>query len=236
MLKYRLIKRYLGITFFILGLCMPLTLITQNKISKPLVLKKTKWAKTLAKHPYNRSPRQVAKIRKMPKADRPDLAFEQDYLMTMDPSTGKVPYERKILANQLVDEMLHKPKYKAAIAGVTWQERGPNNVGGRTRAIAFDPNDATNKKVWAGGVGGGLWYTNDITATSPTWVHVDGFWDNIAISCIAFNPNNTQEIYVGTGEGFFNGGAQRGGDTCTVAEPTCPAQKGHCLRAQSALI
>lgn len=169
------------------------------------------WGKLLKNHPYNRSPREIKKIMKMPKKDRPDLAYEQDYLMTMDPNLGHVPYERKVLANLAVDEMLSRPRHKAAISGVTWQERGPNNVGGRTRAIAFDPNDGTNKKVWAGGVGGGLWYTNDITVASPTWVHVDGFWDNIAISCIAFNPSNTQEIYVGTGEGFFNGGAQRGG-------------------------
>ena len=27
-----------------------------------------------------------------------------------------------------------------------WTEHGPNNVGGRSRAIMFDPNDATNKK------------------------------------------------------------------------------------------
>ena len=39
----------------------------------------------------------------------------------------------------------------------------------------------------------------------------DGFWDNIAISCIAFNPANTQEIYVGTGEGWFNADAALGG-------------------------
>jgi PKD repeat protein len=173
---------------------------------------KTSWAKTLANHPYYKRPKLTKEEwDKIPKSDRPDLAFEQDYMMTMDPALGHVPYERKILANQYVEEQLKKPKHKAAIAGVNWQERGPNNIGGRTRALMFDPNDASKKKVWAGGVGGGLWYTNDITVTNPTWVHVDGFWDNIAITSIAYNPNNTQEIYVGTGEGYGNGGAQRGG-------------------------
>ena len=56
----------------------------------------------------------------------------------------------------------------------------------------------------AGGVGGGLWYTNDITLTSPVWNNVNDFWANIAISCITYNPANTQEIYVGTGEGWYN--------------------------------
>lgn len=173
--------------------------------------KKTSWAKTLANHPYYKRPKLSKEAwDKIPKADRPDLAFEQDYMMTMDPELGKVPYERKVLANQIVEEQFRKPKLKAAITGVSWVERGPKNIGGRTRAIMFDPNDANKKKVWAGAAGGGLWYTNDITAASPTWVHVDGFWDNIAISCIAYNPNNTQEIYVGTGEGYGNSDAQRG--------------------------
>lgn len=48
---------------------------------------------------------------------------------------------------------------------IFWNERGPNNIGGRTRAIMVDPNDPTGKTVWAGSVSGGLWKTTDITAT-----------------------------------------------------------------------
>lgn len=40
---------------------------------------------------------------------------------------------------------------------VKWEERGPMNVGGRTRTILFDPNDPSGKKLWAGSVSGGLW-------------------------------------------------------------------------------
>ena len=36
-------------------------------------------------------------------------------------------------------------------------------MGGRTRAAMFDPNNPSGKKVWAGGVTGGLWRNNDIT-------------------------------------------------------------------------
>ena len=45
---------------------------------------------------------------------------------------------------------------------LTWEERGPKNVGGRTRALMVDPNDPTQRKFWTGGVSGGLWYTNNI--------------------------------------------------------------------------
>jgi len=100
----------------------------------------------------------------------------------------------------------------ASISGLQWQERGPNNVGGRTRALIFDMGDAANgyKRVIAGGVGGGLWLTSDITATPVQWTKINDFFDNIAISAIAQNPVNPLEIYAATGEGFLNGDAIQG--------------------------
>lgn len=47
---------------------------------------------------------------------------------------------------------------------IVWVERGPTNIGGRTRTIMIDPNDPTGKTVWAGSVGGGLWKTTNIDA------------------------------------------------------------------------
>jgi photosystem II stability/assembly factor-like uncharacterized protein len=73
-------------------------------------------------------------------------------------------------------------------------------MGGRTRAIMWDPNDPQQKKIWAGGVTGGLWYNNDITSSSSSWVPVGDFWSCLAIRCIAYDPNNTQVFYLGTGE------------------------------------
>jgi len=45
---------------------------------------------------------------------------------------------------------------------IIWEERGPSNIGGRTRTIMVDPNDATGNTVWAGSVSGGLWKTSSI--------------------------------------------------------------------------
>lgn len=143
-------------------------------------------------------------IKKIPKRDRPDLAWEQDFLTTLDPSTGKPEKSRLFPTLDVIDQM--KSALTPAVPGSSttsaWAERGPNNVAGRTRALVWDPNDATGKKVWAGGVTGGLWYNNDITSTSSQWQSVNDFWDNIAITCIAFDPINSQIMYVGTGEGF----------------------------------
>ncbi|MBL7771457.1 MAG: fibronectin type III domain-containing protein [Chitinophagaceae bacterium] len=171
-------------------------------------LKKLAWQDKLKNHPFNNRPyKSKREWKKLPKKDRPDLAFEQNFLMTMDPALGDVPSERLSIAHNEASTLLLS---KAPVAGVQWTERGPKNVAGRTRALMFDPNDATHKKVWAAGVGGGLWYTNDFTAAQPTWNRINDLWDNIAISTIAYNPGNTLEMYVGTGEGFGNGGAQRG--------------------------
>jgi gliding motility-associated-like protein len=151
-------------------------------------------------------------IKKIPKKDRPDLGWEQNFLMTLDPQLGYPPVERLLMVYDYLDSLkANSPRnnnhLRSAISGINWNERGPNNVGGRTRAIMFDPNDATHKKVWAGGVTGGLWYTNDINNQNAVWNKVNDFWDNIAISCIAYDPNNTQIFYVGTGEGFTSGSA-----------------------------
>ena len=164
------------------------------------------WAKLLAGHSF--SEQELLKDwEKLPKYDRPDLAVEQDILKTMDPTLGYVPSYRLEIARSQIDTLQFT---RNAIAGVAWIERGPMNVGGRTRALMFDPNDVTHRKVWAAGVGGGLWYTNDITVSNPLWNKISDFWNNIAVTCITFNPGNTQELYVGTGEGFLNYGAQQG--------------------------
>ena len=57
------------------------------------------------------------------------------------------------------------------LSDAPWVERGPSNVGGRTRALAWDPS--TTNKVWAGGVTGGLWYNEDITISTSEWQGID---------------------------------------------------------------
>ncbi|MEL6535043.1 MAG: T9SS type A sorting domain-containing protein [Bacteroidota bacterium] len=146
-------------------------------------------------------------VNEMPKQDRPDLAQLQNIEMTKDPSLGYVPEGSAMRAYRQVRKQMDDFQAQA-IPGVSWTERGPNDIGGRTRAIMWDPNTAN--KVWAGGVGGGLWYTTDITTNATVWQAVDNFWSNIAVSAIAYDPTNTNTFYVGTGEGYYNGGAIQG--------------------------
>jgi Secretion system C-terminal sorting domain len=139
-------------------------------------------------------------------------AMALEKLKTQDPALLRIPTERLAAASKKIDDMMQNLAPQFRTNALAWSERGPNNIGGRTRAILFDKADVGNgyKKVWAGGVGGGLWYTTDITAGTVTWVKVNDQMENLAITCIAQNPNNSLEMYVGTGEGWYNADAIRG--------------------------
>jgi trimeric autotransporter adhesin len=143
------------------------------------------------------------------------IAFQIE--RTKDISLGYVPTDRLAIAQNVMQRKFaaqQQPRNNsllAPVAGINWVERGPNNIGGRTRAIAFDLNGSpTYKKVWAGGVGGGLWTTNDITVASPIWTNVNDLFNNLAITSFAQSASNTADLYFGTGEGWFNADAIRG--------------------------
>ncbi len=137
--------------------------------------------------------------------DKPEEAAEFEFLKTKDPQTGTVPYERLEKARAYTQSRIQS---RAAISDVVWTERGPSNVSGRVRAIMFDPNFGTNQKVWAAGISGGLWHNTNVIANG-VWTKVNDFWENIAVSCLDYDPSNTQIFYAGTGEGW-TGRAVRG--------------------------
>ena len=166
---------------------------------------RVKYEEMLNNHEFNRR-FTTQELEGIPKADRPDLAFEQNYLATMDPSTGKPETERLFPIFRMTENMQNSVSRTPGSVTTPWVERGPNNVGGRTRALAWDPT-LTNK-VWAGGVSGGLWYNTNITSSTSSWQSVDDFWDNISVTAIVFDPNNNNTIYVATGESYAS--ANRG--------------------------
>ena len=151
--------------------------------------------------------------RKLERQDGMDMAMAYEFELTKDPALNIVPRERLLAANNYrVQKLASLSRTTTAIPGINWTERGPNNVGGRTRTLVYDLNDAGNgfKKVFAGSVGGGIWVTTDIAAASPTWTRIDDMLGNLAVTTLAQDPSNTQNIYAGTGEGWYNADAIRG--------------------------
>ncbi len=134
--------------------------------------------------------------------------FLQEFEKTKDPNTSTVPRERLLAASETVKQFYSGRQN--AISGISWQERGPGNVGGRTRAILFDKSDATKNTIIAGGVAGGIWKCANLSNASPTWIKISDILDNIAISTIVQDQANPLIMYFGTGEIWGNLDAQRG--------------------------
>ena len=132
------------------------------------------------------------------KPDHPELAAMQNYFMTFDPEENRVPVERLAIANKYTQQLQQHNTLKSGDV-IEWEQTG-SNMGGRMRGIMWDPNDVNGYKVWACSVTGGLWYNDDISDNNSDWKIVDDLWPGLSTSSIAYDPNNTQIFYVGTGE------------------------------------
>lgn len=75
------------------------------------------------------------------------------------------------------------------------QELGPRNVGGRTRAFLVDHADKNH--LFAGGVSGGLWESDDY---GVNWHPVNDDVANLSVTFITQNPYNADIIYYSSGE------------------------------------
>jgi len=135
----------------------------------------------------------------------PNKYNEEQWVLTMNPELGRpTPIKVAQLQKELLQKQNNLSKPPGDYIGNKWISRGPNNVAGRTRALMFDPNDATDNTVFAGGVSGGLWKNLDISNENSVWERVN-IPENLAISNITFDPNNTNIFYVGTGESYVGG-------------------------------
>lgn len=76
-----------------------------------------------------------------------------------------------------------------------WEELGPNNVGGRTRAILIDKDDSD--LIYAGGVSGGLWISRN---SAETWEPY-AFNEQLPVMSIGtITQDSNGLIYFSTGE------------------------------------
>jgi len=149
--------------------------------------------------------------------EEPDAAFELYRLKRLGASPGHDPVTAYRTALAHMDGMprhstaLNGPqparplatltsiaKFVAARALGRWTALGPGNIGGRTRTLVIHP--AQPEIMWAGGVSGGVWKTND---AGESWLPVSDRLANIAVNSMAIDPSNPDVLYIGTGEGYF---------------------------------
>lgn len=187
------------ITFFSVSILL-IALIGGIIINQNSITKREKYGQTILQKAMEIKPQLdlIDNDKKSP--NQPDMAAFQEYIITADPLTGDVPKNRLVDAYHQTKELEKQQFSSRNINNLLEWETSGSNMGGRTRAMMFDPSDPDHTKVWAGGITGGLWYVDDITNTNEEWTPVDDFWSNLAISCITYDPNNPQIMYVGTGE------------------------------------
>ena len=135
--------------------------------------------------------------------DDMDKAMAMEFEMTKDPALAYVPRERLVKAQQLGEQILNTRQTLQKAQAINWEERGPNNVSGRVRAMFIDKRDATGNTIFAAGVGGGIWKCTNFKS-SPVWSRANDFLPNLAVCALAQDPATPNIMYAGTGEGWFN--------------------------------
>ena len=146
-------------------------------------------------------------------AGYPDL-YAEHFAQIQGLDDGYAPYPHGYKMAEL-----EKARAFAAKRGnntiLDWVERGPGNVGGRTRAILVDRRDPTNNTWFVGAVGGGVWKgrrgKDDFGHETVEWTPLTDHLPSLGVSAMAGASEKFPEvIYVGTGEGHFNADAVSG--------------------------
>jgi hypothetical protein len=117
-------------------------------------------------------------------------ALEYYKMLKANPATGEVDMNA---VNAVYSQMDNMPRSKTG-GLLQWTEMGPDNVGGRCRAIVFDRYN--NNIVYSGGVSGGTWRSLNGGATWQYFGNSDA--SNIIVTSMCQAANGA--LYYGTGE------------------------------------
>jgi photosystem II stability/assembly factor-like uncharacterized protein len=118
-------------------------------------------------------------------------------------------WERWAYPNENVDQAYFNKLLKeenAALANkdnqneVSWRMEGPLNIGGRINCIALNPDD--EEEIWIGTSAGGVFRSYNM---GDDWEAIGESFAYMSIGSIAFDPSNTNVVYVGSGDPNISG-------------------------------
>lgn len=106
-------------------------------------------------------------------------------------------------------EYSQKLKKSTAVEAMDgWRAIGPHNMGGRTLAVAFNPQNPNT--IYAGSASGGLWRSYSAGKGAQAWQYISTGFPVLGVSSIAIAPNDSNTIYIGTGEVYSYQGVGTG--------------------------
>lgn len=140
--------------------------------------------------------------------DRQSRGEYERQLLT-NPTTGEIPTDIRVkelgfAAKSYQKQLLNAQRFQrsnsnrsGSLQSLSWNQVGPNNFGGRTRAVVMDVRD--ENIMIAGGVSGGSWRTID---QGENWLRTSISEDIQSVTAITQNNKPGQEDiwYYGTGE------------------------------------
>jgi hypothetical protein len=120
-------------------------------------------------------------------ADDVEGALEFEFNMTKDPATGKIPEGIFEAERAQANETVKRRRSLNIPEVFSYNFVGPDNLGGRTRTIAYDVryNGTSNRIILAGGVSGGVYKSIDDGAT---WVRKSPTGEHFSCTSIAQDP------------------------------------------------
>ncbi len=136
------------------------------------------------------------------KADKPDMFSKYFKDITTRIGESKSGYQMNYKTQELQKARDNAPRLKSTKAALEFIQRGPANVGGRTRAIVVDPDDSEKNTWYAGSATGGIWKTTD---GSENWTNLSDDLTNLSVNALFMAPSDHDVIYAGTGESFPGG-------------------------------
>lgn len=135
----------------------------------------------------NNAPPTETKAPKEPGKRQTDLkgAAEFELNMLKNPVTGQIPEGIRELEKQQAREIA--AAQRGITASNTYTYQGPDNLGGRTRALAYDVryNGTSNRVILAGGVSGGIYKSTDDGAT---WTRKSPLGEHFSCTSLAQDP------------------------------------------------
>ncbi|MCD6330120.1 MAG: T9SS type A sorting domain-containing protein [Candidatus Cloacimonetes bacterium] len=164
--------------FVVIFLCAAILAVVLISVHKPI--HKGKPAERWVERPHG------GKVKKEPDVLPNEwMAYQRVY-----------PYDKIKLDNYLKSmEDAQKLHEESSHYKYSWELVGPTNIGGRITDLAVDPNDLST--FYVGAASGGVYKTINGGAS---WENIFTDVPVISIGAVALDQNNTNTLYVGTGE------------------------------------